>query len=44
MAHELGHVAMGSHDLGPGMMDNVNANENVPMRELGDTNDRMSYP
>jgi hypothetical protein len=43
MAHELGHVALGYVDLGPGMMDNVIANENPVMRELGDTNDRMSY-
>lgn len=37
------HVAMGAHDLGPGLMDNINANEDVAMRELGDTNDRVSY-
>jgi len=37
IAHELGHAAMGTRDDGPGRMNNVNANENVVMRQLGDS-------
>jgi hypothetical protein len=43
LAHELGHAAMGAKDNGPGKMNNVNANENVVMRQLGDKNDRTEY-
>jgi hypothetical protein len=42
-AHELGHAAMGNRDNGPGRMNNVNWNENVIMRQLGDLNDRTAY-
>ncbi len=43
IAHELGHAAMGTSDDGPMRMNNVNKHENVIMRELGDTNDRVTY-
>jgi RHS repeat-associated protein len=43
-AHELGHAAMGNLDNGPGNMNNVNWNENPVMRQLGDFNDRTTYP
>ena len=42
-AHELGHAAMGNLDNGPGRMNNVNWNENLVMRQLGDFNDRTAY-
>jgi RHS repeat-associated protein len=42
-AHELGHAAMGNLDNGPGQMNNINWNENLIMRQLGDFNDRTSY-
>jgi hypothetical protein len=42
-AHEMGHAAMGNLDNGPGAMNNVNWNENVLMRQLGDFNDRAAY-
>jgi RHS repeat-associated protein len=41
--HEMGHAAMGNLDNGPGAMNNVNWNENVLMRQLGDFNDRAAY-
>jgi len=43
LAHELGHLAMGYQDGGPGRMFNVTTNENPIMRQLGDTNDRIAY-
>lgn len=42
-AHEMGHAAMRNLDNGPGAMNNVNWNENVLMRQLGDFNDRTTY-
>jgi hypothetical protein len=42
-AHEMGHAAMGNLDNGPGRMNNVNWNENLVMRQLGDFNDRTAY-
>jgi hypothetical protein len=42
-AHEMGHAAMGNLDNGPGAMNNVNWNENVLMRQLGDFNNRTTY-
>jgi hypothetical protein len=37
------HPPMGNLDDGPGAMNNVNWNENVVMRQLGDFNDRTAY-
>jgi hypothetical protein len=34
---------MGNLDNGPGQMNNINWNENLIMRQLGDFNDRTSY-
>jgi len=42
-AHELGHIAFGTGDVGPGRMLNVMTNENVVMRQLGDFDDRIAY-
>lgn len=42
-AHEMGHAAMGNLDNGLGKMNNVNWNENVLMRQLGNFNDRTAY-
>jgi hypothetical protein len=35
LAHEIGHAATGIEDTGPGRMDNVIANENPIVTELG---------
>jgi RHS repeat-associated protein len=44
LAHELGHAAFGDRDIGIDRMFNVEWNENWVMNELGDTNDRLTYP
>ena len=43
VAHEMGHLATGIRDRGPGRMDNVNANETPVMLELGYPR-REKYP
>jgi hypothetical protein len=43
LAHETGHAATGTHDDGPGQMNNVNQNENPIMQQLGQPA-RISYP
>ncbi len=42
LGHEMGHLATGIMDTGPGNMDNVNANENPIRRELGEP-ERVTY-
>jgi RHS repeat-associated protein len=43
IAHELGHAVTGTHDDGPGRMNNVNANENPIATQSGEPYRRTQY-